>query len=99
MYHNKQLSLPTTLSGWLLTIFFAFALNVGAVVLFQKGTFLVGGSRAAILSTFEPITSVIAGTIIFNERISYFTIIGTILVISASILIAVSDIRSTKKAQ
>ena len=63
---TNTLTLPQTPGGWLLTILFAVSLNVGAVVLFQKGTFIIGGSRAAVLSTFEPVTSVIAGIIFFN---------------------------------
>ncbi len=93
---TKQLALPHTVSGWLLTILFAVSLNVVAIVLFQRGTFLIGGSRASILSTFEPITSILAGTVIFKEKLSAFTIIGTILVITASILIALYDIQSSK---
>ena len=92
---TKQLSLPNTVSGWLLIILFAVSLNIGAVVLFQKGTFLIGGSRASILSTFEPITSILAGAIIFKEELSLFTVIGTILVITASFLIAILDIRNS----
>lgn len=90
---TNRLTLPTSFSGWLLSILFAFALNIGAVLFFQKGTFLIGGSKAAILSTFEPITSIFAGTIILKEALSSFTIIGTIFVISAGVLIAVCDLR------
>ena len=34
---------------------------MGAAVLFQSGTRLIGGERASILSAFEPITGVIIG--------------------------------------
>ncbi len=94
---TNQLALPKTLTGWLLAVLFAFSLNVGAVVLFQKGTFLIGGSRASILSTFEPITSVIAGTMIFKETLNPSSFIGTVLVILACVLIAVSDMAISKK--
>jgi drug/metabolite transporter (DMT)-like permease len=92
-----QLSLPQSVSGWLLVVLFAFSLNVGAVVLFQKGTFLIGGSRASILSTFEPITSILAGAVIFSETLGILTIIGTVLVVSASILIPVFDMYEVKR--
>ena len=92
---TRQLTFPHSVFGWLLTIFFAFTLNIGAVVLFQKGTFLIGGCRASILSTFEPITSILAGAVIFNEHLSIFTILGTILVIAASVLITVNDIKNS----
>lgn len=94
---SGQMALPISFAGWGLCVLFAFAINVGAVVLFQKGTFLIGGERASILSTFEPITSVLTGVIVFHEAISLQTVVGAILVISASILIALLDMREKKK--
>lgn len=90
---TNQLKFPQSVFGWILTFLFSISLNVGAVVLFQKGTFLIGGGRASVLSTIEPVTSILAGVIIFNEEITAFTIIGTLLVIAASILIALNDIK------
>ena len=90
-----QLMLPFSLKGWLWAIIFAVSLNVGAVVLFQKGTFLIDGSRASILSTFEPITSIFAGVLVFNETVNTFTSIGALLVITASILITTSDMKKS----
>ena len=93
---SGQLALPSSLLGWGLCVLFAFAINVGAVVLFQKGTFLIGGERASILSTFEPITGVLAGAVVLHEEIGWRTAIGTVLVLSASVLIAVLDMRKKK---
>ncbi len=92
---TNQLKLPQSVYGWLLTLLFAISLNVGAVVLFQKGTFLIGGGRASVLSTIEPVTSILAGVIMFNEKINTFTVVGTVLVIVASILIALNDIKAS----
>ena len=94
---SGKLALPQSVFGWMLTLLFAVSLNVGAVVLFQRGTFLIGGGRASILSTLEPVTSVLAGAAVFNEKIGVFTVIGTILVISASILIALTDVKAEKE--
>ncbi len=88
---TNKLTLPTNLAGWLLCMLLALVINVGAVVLFQRGTFLIGGERASILSTFEPITGVVMGYFAFSEPISFMTGIGSALVIIASILIAVFD--------
>lgn len=93
---TDSLKFPTSLNGWLLTVFFAIVLNVGAVVLFQQGTFLIGGERASILSTLEPITSVVAGIIVFDE-FSYMYIIGTVIVLSASAILAIKDLKASKK--
>ena len=94
---TKQLSLPQTPMGWLLSIGFAWIVNAGAVALFQRGTFLIGGSRASILSTFEPITGVFVGILVFRESVSPFTLLGTALVIAAGILIAVLDVRKARQ--
>ena len=92
-----QLALPKTLLGWLLPAGFACIVNAGAVALFQRGTFLIGGSRASILSTFEPITGVFVGILVFRESVSPFTLLGTALVIAAGILIAVLDVRKARQ--
>lgn len=57
---SHQLCLPQTLAGWLAALAFSLMICIGAVMLFQKGTFLIGAQRAAILSTFEPITSILS---------------------------------------
>ncbi len=93
---SGQLRFPVTLQGWLLSLVFSLSLCVGAVVLFQQGTFLIGGQRAAILSTVEPITSIFVGVLVFQETLSVRTGIGALLVILASILIAVFDMKSKK---
>lgn len=85
------LALPTTLGGWMLSALFALMINVGAVVLFQRGTFIIGGQTASILSTFEPITSLIVGYFAFGESVGILAIVGSVLVICASLLIAVLD--------
>lgn len=92
---TNQLMLPRTLGGWGLCILFALAVTTGAVVLFQQGTFIIGGEKASILSTLEPITSVIVGIIIFSEPVGIRTLIGSLLVISASVLIAISDMKKS----
>ena len=93
---SGNLTFPTSITGWLLCLLFAFSLNVGAVVLFQQGTFLIGGERASILSTVEPITSIVAGAVIFHETIGFRTAIGSVLVILASLLIALFDMKTSK---
>lgn len=93
---TKQFALPQTLTGWILSFVFAISVNIGAVILFQQGTFIVGGGRASILSTFEPITSVLAGILFLSEPASAMTVTGTILVIGAGLLITLSDINKNK---
>ena len=88
---TDQLAFPTSLKGWLLCAVFAASVSAGAVALFQLGTFLIGGQKTSILSTLEPITGIILGAAFFHEAVTLRTLIGSAMVISASILIAVFD--------
>ena len=88
---SGNLTLPTSFKGWSYCAFFAVAITVGAVVLFQQGTFIIGGEKTSILSTLEPITSVLLGVIVYREKLSVSIIVGSVLVIAASVLIAFLD--------
>ena len=86
-------SMPKTLFGWGMCLLFAFLVNVCAFVLFQRGTLLIGGGRASILSAIDPVTSVLVGILVLGEGASYLTIIGAVLIIAASVIIAVADLK------
>ena len=88
---------PKSLTAVGCCILVAFLATVGGTVLFQKGTFLIGGPRASILSTFEPITSIILGIVLFHDPFSVRTVFGSICVVAATALIAVFDLRAARK--
>lgn len=91
-----SLALPSTLLGWGLSVLFSLLVTTGAVVLFQQSTFLVGGEIASILSTLEPITSTVIGILVFHEPFGIRVVLGTALVVAASLLTAFFNLR--KKA-
>ena len=93
---TNSLALPATSLGWGLCILFSLSVTTGAVVLFQQSTFLIGGERASILSTLEPITSIIIGAVVFGEPFGLRVCFGTILVVTASILTALTNMRNKK---
>jgi drug/metabolite transporter (DMT)-like permease len=80
-----------TLLGWILTIILSLSVSVGAVTLFQYGIKHIGSQNTAIFSTFEPITSVIIGILVFEEIFDIKTLIGSILIIAAVIITAISE--------
>ena len=88
---TRQLCVPQTARGWAAAFLFSLALSVGAAVLFQQGTFLVGGERAAILSTLEPITSIFVGVLLLHETLTLRIALGSALTLAASTLITVFD--------
>lgn len=88
---SGELTLPTSLLGWALCLLFAMVIMAGAVVLFQMGAAIVGPQRAAILSTFEPITGIAIGSMAFGEPFGIKTALGAVLIIAAVVLLAVFD--------
>lgn len=72
-----------------LTAIFLLALtsNACAVSLFQKGMSLCGGIRASLLSTFEPLTSVLVGCLFLSEKLTVRRSIGILLVLAAAVLL------------
>ena len=91
-----QLSLPTTLLGWGLSLLFATSVTTGAVVLFQQGSLLIGGEKASILSALEPITGVVIGIVFMQEQSKPAVLIGSALVVASGVLIAVGDLKKVK---
>lgn len=92
-----QLALPQTLTGWGLSALFAIGITCGAVVLFQLGTFFVGGQQASIISALEPITGVVVGALVFKEVLGFRTVLGSVFVILATILIGVYNFKKAKR--
>lgn len=77
----------------------AFLAGAAANVLFQNGTLIIGGQRASILSTFEPITSIVTGVLIFSDPFPLRSALGTVCVLAATVLIAVFDMRTQAQRQ
>ena len=96
---TNSLTLPASLFGWGMCLLFSLLVSTGAVFLFQKSAFLIGSGRTSILSTLEPITGVFVGVTILGEPLGVNTVIGSVLVIAASLLIAIFDFtKSANKA-
>lgn len=76
--------------GWLAEILLALVATVLALVLFQKGVFLCGEVKASLLSTFEPLTGIVIGMIIFHEQLSGKEVVGIAFVLLSSVLLVVN---------
>lgn len=75
------------IEGYLLSFVVAILTSVIAVVLLQKGIYCLGASLTAILSTLEPITSIIVGILFLNEELTFLKIIGCLLVLISTFLL------------
>lgn len=83
--------LLTTPSGWLMALVFSLMVSVCATILFQKGIALIGTQKSAVLSTFEPITSVVLGFLLFGEDIGIRTAAGVIFILASVLCITFFD--------
>jgi len=75
-----------------LVAFFCTAL---ALIFFIRGIHLVGPSNASILATLEPIVSIVAGVLIFREKVSLQIGLGCALVLGAVFVLTWHDARKT----
>ncbi len=77
-----QLTLTTlTPEAWYISIVFALLCTVVALSLLQIGIKHVGASTAAILTTFEPITSIICGVLLLGETVTTIKIMACALIL------------------
>lgn len=72
--------------SWSVSAIISIIITIGAMPLFQLGVRYEGASTAGILSTVEPITSVILGAAFLGERIGAAQIIGGAMILMGVIL-------------
>lgn len=73
--------------GWSTAVPVSALSSLCAIPMFQIGVRNVGASGAGVLSTVEPIMGIIFGAVFLGESITFFKIIGSILIVCGIILI------------
>lgn len=74
-------------SGWMAIFGIAIISSVLAIITFFQGLRLVGPAKASIISTMEPVVTIIAAFLLFAEKMGAVQILGACLVILAVMLI------------
>ena len=82
-----QLELPTGAGGWAVGVAIAVIPTMVAISLFMAGLPRVGASRAALLSTVEPVVTVVLAAILLGERLSPIQAVGGLLVVLAMVVV------------
>ena len=77
-----------TQAAWAVAIFLAVSASFIGVLGYQIGVKYIGPQNTSILSTFEPITSVIVGVLVYNEGFSMRTLLGCLCILSSVIIVA-----------
>lgn len=88
---TKSLTLNITPLGWIMALILSVLVGIGGACLFQLGVRIIGAQNTAILSTFEPITSIIIGVLFLDESFGIKTLFGIIFILVAVILISVFE--------
>lgn len=88
---NGQLTLSTlTPKSWVISTVFALLCTVVALSLLQIGIKHVGASTAAILTTFEPITSIVCGVLLLGESVTTVKIVACALIMTGVVTLSLA---------
>lgn len=94
---TQQLVLSTlTPKSWLISAIFAFLCTVVALSLLQAGIKHIGASEASVISTFEPITSVIFGALLLGEKITLIKVIACFLIFAGVLILSFAKDKAPK---
>jgi len=87
--------LPSSSTGWVGIAGIVFIATVIPVVTFLAGLERIGPTNASMLSTLEPVVTVLLAGLIFGERLEAITILGGSLILVAVILLTRNEVRAS----
>jgi drug/metabolite transporter (DMT)-like permease len=86
---------PQTNSGWLVILGIVLLSTVIPVAAFLAGLERVGPTNAAMLSTIEPIVTVLLATWLFGDQLLPIVLVGGILILIAVVILTRAEMSST----
>ena len=82
-----ELSLPRSPGGWAVVFALALFPTMLAITLFLAGLPRVGASRAALLSTWEPMVTVMLAVVVLGDRLSIVQVFGGLILLMAVVVV------------
>ena len=76
---------------WFYTIFLALVPTIISLLFLIKAIQLIGSTSASILGALEPLTAVLIGVYVFNEKITFWLVIGIVFILFGVILIILKN--------
>lgn len=76
---------------WFYTIFLALVPTIISLLFLIKAIQIIGSTSASILGALEPLTAVLIGVYVFNEKITFFLVIGIVFILFGVLLIVLKD--------
>ena len=86
-----KLTVAMPMSAWICAIGVAILAAVVGGVLFQRGVREIGGANSALLSLFEPITSVVFSVWLLGDHLSPLKLLGSVLILCSLVLISLQS--------
>ena len=90
---------PTVNSGWFAMLGIVLIATIIPVVTFLAGLDMVGPTNASMLSTLEPVVTVLLAAWLFQERLTTVALLGGGLILVAVILLTRNELREIKPAE
>jgi len=81
-----ELRIPASSNGWFVVLALALVPTMIAISTFLAGLPRVGAARASLLSTWEPVVTVVLAVILFGDRFSIVQALGGFLILAAVVM-------------
>ena len=91
---HEEFTLPMSSDGVLALLGLTILSTVLGILFIFKGIEMIGASKASILSSIEPVTAVMLGSMFLNEVITKIKIFGFVLVLLSVIYISQNKIKN-----
>ena len=94
---SVEVIFPNAINGWVSVLMLAVVATVVPTATLYAGMNLIGTGKTAVIQTFEPVASILAGVIFLSEPLTVPRIIGATFVIGAVGVLATAESRSTAR--
>jgi drug/metabolite transporter (DMT)-like permease len=91
--------LPASNAGWFAMSGIVLIATIIPVVTFLAGLEMIGPTNAAMLSTLEPVVTVLLAAWLFQEKLNTISLFGGGLILIAVILLTRNELRQIKPAE
>ena len=94
---SVEVIFPNAINGWVSVLMLAIVATVIPTATLYAGMNLIGTGKTAVIQTFEPVASILAGVIFLSEPLTVPRIIGATFVIGAVGVLATAESRSAAR--
>ena len=97
VFCGKFTPFEMSLEGWLITLFISIMITILGTMFTQLAVRNVGTTITSVLSTLEPITTIIIGVLLYNETVGRVKLIASFLILMSVFLLALDQKNMARK--